>query len=379
MNGFTNKRIIPAAGSALMLFCPAFAGDADKNPLVDPVAPGAETRNVQSAHATAGELHSSSSHTLKLYGRIEELSTGTSARIPLKMQALTPVRDTSLDKKLAGNTATLAGNANALASYPVDYRGGWSGEVTINSSNFDPAYFQYDAAEARREAELLRPGTKGRYTVTFYQGNNNQIQMQPSQVMFQGVDTMSNQLKVLEKSDPRMKGLAGTGNYGMGNMQVPIMFALHMGTPITAGEIGVTGNQTTSELMKSSLKELSKGVLESQIVTREHDRNPESGKVQDGFSESVLRFTRLNNRQLYLQAAHVYYRKDGHFLSKHILYGTLERSSQANNNQLANPFGTMLPGLGGAGGFGGMSPGGAGNIQEQMNQLQNMLRKMGGQ
>jgi hypothetical protein len=325
---------------------------------------------------------------LKLYGRIEELCAVPGAKIPLKMQAMMPIRDTSLDAKLAGKTSTLAGGASTLAAgaqaYPMDYRGSWSGEITINSSNFDPVYYQYDAAEARREAELLRPGTKGRYTVTFYQGANNKIEMQPSQVIFQGTDTMGNQLKVLAKADPGLKGMPGAGLPMMANMQIPIIFAMHLGTPITSAEIGVTGNQTSSELMKSTLKELSKGVLESQIVTREHDRNPETGKVQDGYSESVLRFTRLSNRQLYLQAAHVYYRKDGHFLGKQILYGTLDRSdgqAAAGYPNPANPFGSLIPGLGGANPFGGMpgsQPGGGGNLQEQMKQMQEMLKKMGG-
>jgi hypothetical protein len=181
-----------------------------------------------------------------------------------------------------------------------------------------------------------------------------------------------------------MKGMFGSAaNPMMANMQVPIIIALHMGTPIQAGEIGVTGNETSSELMKSNLKELTKGTLESQIVTREHDRNPETGKVQDGFAESVLRFTRLNNRQLYLQAAHVYYRKDGHFLCKYLLYGTLDRTEGQTTGYpgLANPFSGIMPGFGkGANPFGGMTPGGkAPNLQDQMNQLQDMMKRMNGQ
>jgi hypothetical protein len=326
---------------------------------------------------------------IKLYGRIEELCAGKGAKIPLKMQALTPLRDTSLDAKLAASATTLAGKASTLAAkaaalqvYPMDYRGSWSGQVTVNSANFDPAYFEMDAAEARKESELLRPGIKGSYSVTFYQGNNNRIQMQPSQVVFQGSDTMGNQMKLLGKSDPRLKGMMGANNPLMANMQIPIMFALHMGTPILAGEIGVTGNQMSSELMKSSLKEVAKGVLESQFVTRERERDPETGKTKDGFSESVLRFTRLNNQQLYLQAAYVYYRKDGHFLAKYILYGTLERGNgqpAAYPSPMANPFG--LPGMGNqANPFGQMAPGGKpADLIQQMNQMQNMIKKMSGQ
>ena len=344
-----------------------------------------------SSASRASSSAPTSSQPLKLYGRIEELSAGVGARIPLKMKAMVPMRDTSLDTKLQAKATTLSAAAAETQTYPVDFRGSWSGEVTINSSNFDPSYFASSPEESRKESTMMKPGTKGQYNVTFYQDRFNKIQMQPSQIVFQGSESMGSQMKILEKSNPQMGAMFGN-NPMMSGMQVPVMFSLHMGTPISSAETGVTGNQLRSDLMKSNLRQLSKDVVESQIVTKEFDRDPQTGVVRNGFSESVLRFTHLNNNRLYLQAAYVYYRADGHFQCKYIFYGTLDRSngqSAATPNPMS-PFGGLLPGMGGAGNgaanpFGGLMPGGAGagggaqNLQQQMNQMQNMLKKMTGQ
>lgn len=316
---------------------------------------------------------------VKLYGRIEELCASTGARLPLKMQAMTPIRDTSLDAK----QKTLAGKTT-LQAYPMDYRGSWSGELTVFSANFDKTYFARDPEEARKEQQMMRPGTKGQYTVTFYQGSNNKIEMQPSQVVFQTTESMASQMQLMARTSPGLSAfMGGANNPMMANMQVPVMFSLHLGTPITQGEIGVTGNQMSSELMKNTLRELKAGVLENQIVTKDRSRNPQTGKVQDGYSESVLRFTRLNKDQLYLQTAYVYYRADGQFQAKYVLYGTLNRSNGATAyppnpyGAAGNPFGALMKGGGGANPFGGM--GGAGNLQQQMQQMQKMIQQMGGQ
>jgi hypothetical protein len=262
--------------------------------------------------------------------------------------------------------------------------------VTINSSNFDPSYFAADPEESRKESSMMKPGTKGQYTVTFFQDRSNRIQMQPSQIMFQGSESMGSQMRILQKSNPQMGAMFGN-NPMMSNMQLPVMFALHMGTPISSAETSVTGNQISSDLMKNNLRQLSKGVVESQIVTKEHERDPQTGTVRNGFSESVLRFTHLDNNRLYLQAAYVYYRADGHFQCKYIFYGTLDRSNgqTATSPNPMNPFGGLMPGMGGGNGaanpFGGLMPGGgsvsggAQNLQQQMNQMQNMLKKMTGQ
>lgn len=341
--------------------------------------PAQETRP-----ATASSAIVKPGQPLKLYGRIEELCSGTSAKIPLKMVAMTPVRDTSYDEKpkLTGKATTLTARTNLVASYPIDYRGSWTGDLTINSVNFDPMYYQWDRAEAEKEARMVRPGMRGRCTVNFFQGSDNRIQAEPTQVTFQGTDTLAgtgelSALGAMGGNNPMLANMA--------NMQVPVMFNLHLGAPIQSFERGVTGNQLSKELMKNTLRELTRGVLEQQVVTKDLDKQAGTGKTRVGYSESVLRFTRISSSQLYLQAAYVYYRNDGKFLAKYILYGTLNKASGyvpsatttnpfGTTTMPVNPFGSMMPGLGG----GGQGSNPAGSMQDAANAMQKLLQQMGG-
>ncbi len=319
---------------------------------------------------------------MRLYGRIEELCAGTGAKIPLKMVAMQPVRDTSYDTKLSANATKLnAGASQLVQSFPIDYRGTWSGELTLNSVNFDPSYFSWSPEVANKEARMMRPGMKGSCSITFYQGANNKIAAEPSQVLFQAMDTLA--------------GSGGLGQLGamannpmfanMQNMQVPVTLALKLGAPVQAFEHGVTGDQMSKEVMKNTLKELGRGYLEQDVVTKDTDRSAD-GRAKVGYSESVLRFTRLNDQQLYVQAAYVYYNTQAKFQAKYILYGTLNRTyGQApatttnpyGTRTMPNPFGGMMPGAGGMGGMGG-GAGGAQSLQDAAGALQKMLQQMGG-
>ncbi len=228
---------------------------------------------------------------LKLFGRIEELNSAQGAKLPLKMEAMTPLRDQSLDQ----NTNLKKDDQAMLDTYPLDLRGDWSGELTIHSANFSPHFFEFDRVEANKEVILLRPGTRGVCTLTFYKGKNDRTELQPCQIVF-------------------VSNLHGTGSY---------TYALHLGD-LQAG-IGVTGNQLKSELMKNTLKQLAPGVLEQEVVSKDSDRIPSSGKVKLAYSESVLRFSKIDKRHIYLQAASVSYDNKGRFQNKIMLYGTLTR------------------------------------------------------
>jgi hypothetical protein len=125
------------------------------------------------------------------------------------------------------------------------------------------------------------------------------------------------------------------------------------------------------------------------------------------FSESDLQFTRLDDQRLSLQAAAVSYDEQGQYLNKVILNGTLVKGAPVVNPMAnMNPFAALggmggMGGLGGLGGMGGDAPGGAaggnplgglfggggnggnggagGNLGDQMKQVQDLLKEMGGQ
>ena len=228
---------------------------------------------------------------VRLFGRIEELKDGTGATIPLKMQAMTPIMDSSVSQ--AGNKS--ATDAAASDTYPIELRGSWSGELTIVSSGFDKAYFEFDRVEANRQVQLLKPGIRGFSTVTFYKGPGNKTELEPCHIVF--VTTLN-----------------GTSNF---------TYVLHLGN--NSGT-GVTGNELKSQLMKNTLKQLAAGVLEQEIVTRDIDHIPNTQKTKIGYSESVLRFTRVDPKRIYLEAASVSYDSRGKFHNKVMLSGTLTRA-----------------------------------------------------
>lgn len=351
---------------------------------------------------------------IKLYGRIEELCTSTGAKIPLKLQAMTPIRDSSLDapkvSKLSGKVDFKAGkiagimpgktdSGNTLKtgidktdsklsgevsveqpSFPTDFRGTWTGMLTVNLVDFDQSYYDFDRAEAEKQASLIKPGIQGKCSVSFYQGSNDKIQVKPTQVVFTIMRNLADEARDLGNS-PLGALLGGANNPMLANVNMPIPFAIPLGT--LSGNTGVTGNQLTSELAKLDLKELARGVMEEQIVTHDSDRNA-SGQTRNYYTESVMRFTRMSNDKLYMQAASVSYDNDGNYLDKIVMSGTLSRGgsndvSPETFTLFGNPNQSGSSGGLGSDLFGGNNAGGGGNGGGgMMEQVQQLLQQLGG-
>ena len=245
--------------------------------------------------------------------------------------------------------------------------------------------------------------------MTFYEGPNRTVEMSPTQIVFSA--PLGAAVQEMSQGNPALAALAGLvgspNNSQLSNSRVP-EFALPLGN-MTSGR-GVTGNQLGAELMKNTLKELAKGVLEQQVVTRDSDRN-QSGQVKTTFTESDLRFTRVSSSRLSCQAAAVTYDSHGNYLNKIILAGMLDKGAPVEN---ANPMNVNLfggfdmnslssPSSGNSNSFGNSNPpgnpgsfgdpaslgnmfGGNGsgsgqgapgaNLIEQMQQVQKMLKDM---
>jgi len=143
----------------------------------------------------------------------------------------------------------------------------------------------------------------------------------------------------------------------MANMKVPVM--LHFGSVSTRGsmEVGVSGNQIDQRVVKNEIRQLAANVLEEQIVTSNRSIQS-SGHSEDGYTESVLRFTRQSPTQLYVLAASVDYSASGKFLRKLIMYGNVYRGQVMDTNPYPAAMGNlqeMLNAQGGGGSMGGYS------------------------
>lgn len=353
--------------------------EATKSPEIPaPVVPshspaGSPAKTIAPArHETAPAKPSPPGKPMVLTGRIEELCKGNATpTLPLKWKKMEPIRDTSLDQSkplTASASSTKLTTGAQQQSYPMDFRGNWVGNLTIFQRTFAPIRWEFDKAEAEKEFRILTPGRMGQVQITFYQKPTGGVAMEPCQVIFTTTTTMSDASQSLGVSAQQLGAMA--------NMQVPVMYALHLGN-LTSG-VGVTGNQLQSKLMKNDLKQLRSDVIEQQVVTHDSDRNPKTGTTRLSYSESVLRFTRVSSNQLYLQSASVNYRNDGKFCDKVIMYGTLNRSSGVAG-PTAVPGLPNFPGMGGAGGGlggGGFGGGGGGNMMDAVKQIQQMMQQM---
>jgi hypothetical protein len=116
--------------------------------------------------------------------------------------------------------------------------------------------------------------------------------------------------------------------------------------------------------VKNDVRQLNPTVIEQQIISQEHDTNPKTGRSRTSYSESVVRFTRYNASQQYVQAVAVDYSADKRYLRKMVFAGYVTKGAV---QQMPDPMGGMggLAGLGGAGGAGGLPGlGGLGDLQK---------------
>jgi len=281
-----------------------------------------------------------------LYGRIEEIAGQTGAKLPIDLRPMTAKMDNSqqsaapLQGKAQLNTTGAAGyRANLQTNrsqysdpFPMDWRGIWGGTLKIFRAEFDPICWQFDAEEANKEKEILKPGTNGDVSFHFNQ-TGNRLELQPTQVY---IKVPLSQTRYAESLSQLMGSMGGQNNM-LANMAVP--YALHLGN-LERGT-GVTGNTLQARLLKNSVRQLAPGVLEQQVITYNGDTST-TGKVRYSYSESVLRFYRQSSTQLYVQVAMVSYLPDGHFKDKVILVGTVIRGQDTGRapdlNSLLNGF-----------------------------------------
>lgn len=280
---------------------------------------------------------------VKLYGRIEQLQSGPGAKLP-QLKALTPKLDTRGGLKgSATEQRPLSGRI--ASSFPVNWRGTWSGKLKIWSARFDRIRWQFDPEEATKERELMTPGTQGSVSFTFTNVATGGLSLRPTQVIFSRPMDGSRYADAFQGMNMGQLGMSGE-MLAQAFRNIPYMYALHLGD-LRQG-VGVTGNLREARVLKNEIRELKPGVLEQDIVNYTVDVNRESGRTQKGYAESVLRFYRQGPNKLYVQAATVGYTEKGKFMDKIVLYGTVTRgaaSSGMPGYSGAFPGGFLFPGF----------------------------------
>jgi hypothetical protein len=254
-----------------------------------------------------------------------------------------------------------------------------------------PICYKIDPVEAGKIAKIFKSGSEGSVNFQFANDTKGGIYLAPAQVTFMasGADAGA-----AEQMQQMMGGQSMSSMGPMGammaqmanSMPVPVVFAFG---DLQTGSLnkGLSGNDFVQRTIKNTTRQLAPNVLEQDVVAEMNEVMKSTGQTRKRYSETVLRFTKLNEQQMYVQAANVNYGPDRKFQDKIVMYGNVAKGTVANTNPYAGMMqgmsgAQMMPGAGqmpGAGAiFGGTTgAGGAGQMQ-QMQQSLDMIKKMFG-
>lgn len=336
-----SQRALPAPAPASGPAVPA-----SNRPAAESIeGPAQNQAGVSKGSAGAGAPGSGKGAPVKLFGRIEEIAAAASPQLPVRLKALVPKLDRAGQLKGTASASALLGQVSG--SFPVDWRGTWGGQLKVWSVSYSPVRYQFDQEEARRETELLKPGTAGNVTFTFDQSAAGRVSLAPAQVIFTAqMDARQAQQKLDQMLGQASGSLAGSPMapaLAQIMQGVPVMYALHLGDLVSG--VSVTGNVLQARVLKNEISELADGVLEQVVVTYDSATNRRTGQVRNGFSENVVRFTRQSSNSLYVQAVTVSYLPDGRFEDRCMLYGTVYRGQGGVGPGIPVTPGNPLEGL----------------------------------
>ncbi|MBP6744389.1 hypothetical protein KA344_04110 [bacterium] len=301
--------------------------------------------------------------TTKLYGRIEQITSGNGANFPIILKAMTPQMDNSLVKKpLSGAATDVSMFSGTIAkSFPSDYRGNWGGDLTVWRVEQDPVCYKIDPEEASKVLKIFKSGAKGSTNFMFAQDTRGGIVLAPAKVMFSvpGKDIGADQQMA------QMMGGQSFANMGpMGQMMQQMAQSMPVPVIFSFGDIqssqyakGLSGNEFVQRTLKNQVRQLAPNVLEQQIVAECNEIMRSTGQPRKRYEESVLRFTKVNSQQMYVQAAQVVFGQDRKFQQKIVMYGYVTKGQVANTNPYSGMMQMMQPGQSGQSQFPSLQPG----------------------
>lgn len=322
------------------------------NPSESPSQPAKSSPNPRPNPATANSPVAATTRTM-LYGRIEQIAGTAGAQFPVVLKPLQAQMDPrALSLKGAATQGALRGSL--VSAFPFDFSGNWGGNLTVWAMQMAPLCYRIDPEEAKWTATAMRQGLVGQANFNFQRGAGGKVELEPTRIAFQVPMKDTNYQGQIDQlmSSGAMGGqqqAPGMGNFMRqflgsmaGSMTIPML--LNLGNFQTGGMLtGVSGNQLHEQVLRNTIRQLAPGVIEQQILTTESERNPKTGQVQEGYGESVIRFTKQSEDQFYVQVATVNYTQNREFKRKIILYGTVRKGVVVNDNPSpAGGLGNML-------------------------------------
>jgi len=367
------------------------AGNAIPGMLAPVFKPGS-TAAVEQAKAAAA-AKAAANQPKKLYGRIEQLTATTGANFPIVLKSMTAQMDNTPSSKLSGKVGSdpTLFSGTIAKSFPSDYRGNWGGTLKVWTVVQDPICYKIDPVEASKLAKIFKSGAEGQVNFQFANDVKGGIYLAPAQVMFQesGADAGLGQQMSQMMGGQSLSSMGPMGammQQMAANMPVPVIFSFGDIQSSSMAK-GLSGNEFVQRTLRNTTRQLAANVLEQDVVAQSNEIMKATGQPRTRYSESVLRFTKINAQQMYVQAAAVTYGPDKKFQDKIIMYGYVTKGQQAQTNPYAGIMGGGMPGAGQIPGAGSIFGGGGNGQMPQLpggmggaGGMEDMLKKMfGGQ
>lgn len=342
------------------------SGTAIPNMVAPVFKPGSTAAAEQARAAAAAKARAN--QPMKLYGRIEQLTATKGANFPIVLKAMTAQMDNTPSSKLSGKVGTdpTLFSGTIAKSFPSDYRGNWGGTLKVWTVVQDPICYRIDPVEAAKLAKIFKSGSEGQVNFMFANDVKGGIYLAPAQVMFQesGADAgLGQQMSQMMggQSLAQMGPMGAMMQQMAASMPVPVIFSFGDIQSSSMAK-GLSGNDFVQRTLRNTTRQLAPNVLEQDVVAESNEIMKATGQPRKRYSESVLRFTKLNEQQMYVQAAAVTYGPDRKFQDKIIMYGYVTKGQVAQTNPYAGimggmPGGGQIPGAGSIfGGGNGQSP-----------------------
>lgn len=249
----------------------------------------------------------------KQMGRIEELVEQAGASPPMVLQKEEPRFDTGEPQEALPKPVTLQGQV--LNSYPLDWRGTWSGKVQVVKFDMNPVVWKGDPLTTFRMKSLLRKGKEGSLTVFFKEDEAKNLSLEPPEIVFH----------VFARNDPLSVILHEGKAASQENADAVRKQATYALSFVGFSGLGLSGNIQNNEVVRNRIARLSPAVIEQDIFTQGQSINRFTQEVTKGYFETVLQLEAIDEHRLAINAASVCYYETGIFEYKLIVEGVLER------------------------------------------------------
>ena len=264
----------------------------------------------------------------KQFGRIEQLLNGPGATMPgLKMEI--PKFDLTPPSGQDSTTPVIPGKISSdqpltgyvTNSFPVDWKGSWSGQVSVIKFADNPNCWLGDALEMYSIRRINKPGRVGSIRCIFKSDDGLHLSLNPPTIVMQmnmARPTLGDILSGVAETqvmDPSLLN-AEQGSYLRVSLKRPLGAAV--------ASQNVNGNPISMNVMKNELRELDANTMEQDVLVQMNEFNKLMSKLSNSFNETVLRFS-ANGDQMDVEIAQVSYDTCGSFLSKTLFSGTLSK------------------------------------------------------